>query len=79
MEELTATVQQNAANARQANDSTGASQAAGTPARWWARWRSWGIDASARKIVDIIGVIDGIASQTNILAPERGRGGCPRG
>ena len=27
-----------------------------------------GIDASARKIVDIIGVIDGIAFQTNILA-----------
>ena len=27
-----------------------------------------GIDVSARKIVDIIGVIDGIAFQTNILA-----------
>jgi methyl-accepting chemotaxis protein len=26
------------------------------------------IDASAKKIVDIIGVIDGIAFQTNILA-----------
>ncbi len=34
--------------------------------RWCAPWRT--ITASSRKIADIIGVIDGIAFQTNILA-----------
>ena len=39
-------------------------------ARWWRRWSTTmdAINASSRKIVDIIGVIDGIAFQTNILA-----------
>ncbi|WP_307721863.1 methyl-accepting chemotaxis protein [Massilia sp. HP4] len=71
MEELTATVRQNADNAVQAN---GLAQAASEVA---ARGGAivgqvvdtmGSIDASARKIVDIIGVIDGIAFQTNILA-----------
>ncbi len=33
-----------------------------------------GIDTSSKKIADIIGVIDGIAFQTNILALECRRG-----
>ncbi len=39
-------------------------------ARWWPRWCSTmqGINDSSRQIADIIGVIDGIAFQTNILA-----------
>ena len=71
MEELTATVQQNAANARQANElATGASQVASHASTVVGQVveTMGGINASARKIVDIIGVIDGIAFQTNILA-----------
>ena len=50
-------------------------------ATWWRRWWSTmdSINDSSRKIVDIIGVIDGIAFQTNILALERGRGSGARG
>jgi methyl-accepting chemotaxis protein len=71
MEELTATVKQNAENARHANQLAGSasevavkggevvSQVVTTMAT---------INDSSRKIVDIIGVIDGIAFQTNILA-----------
>ncbi|XYJ09569.1 methyl-accepting chemotaxis protein [Telluria sp. B2] len=71
MEELTSTVKQNADNARQANSlAETASHVAerggrvidevvGTMER---------INASSGKIADIIGVIDGIAFQTNILA-----------
>ncbi|SMP79716.1 methyl-accepting chemotaxis protein [Noviherbaspirillum suwonense] len=71
MEELTSTVKQNAENARQANQLAASAsdvatrggnvvhQVIGTMAS---------IDASSRKIVDIISVIDGIAFQTNILA-----------
>jgi methyl-accepting chemotaxis protein len=70
MEELTSTVTQSSETARQAN------QLAGMPprrpsgaARWCSRWcipcsRS----PTARRIADIIGVIDSIAFQTNILA-----------
>ncbi|WP_320442745.1 methyl-accepting chemotaxis protein [Herbaspirillum sp. alder98] len=71
IEELTATVRQNAENARQANQFTAsASEVA----------RHGGhvvqdviatmalISSSSQKIVEIIGVIDGIAFQTNILA-----------
>ncbi|ARP82982.1 hypothetical protein CAL12_20620 [Bordetella genomosp. 8] len=71
MEELTATVKQNAENARQANQlAVSASQVA---ARGGAVVKNMistmgAIDGSSRKIVDIIGVIDGIAFQTNILA-----------
>ena len=71
MEEITATVQQNAANALQANQLAISAcdvaakgghmveQVVGTMAS---------ISESSRKIVDIISVIDGIAFQTNILA-----------
>ncbi|SEA41485.1 PAS domain-containing methyl-accepting chemotaxis protein [Variovorax sp. YR216] len=71
MEQLTSTVKQNADNARQANQlavmasdvavkgGSVVSQVVDTMAA---------IDASSRKIADIIGVIDGIAFQTNILA-----------
>jgi methyl-accepting chemotaxis protein len=71
MEELTSTVKQNADNARQAN--TLAVSAAGTAARGGAVVAEvvttmGSINQSSRKIADIIGVIDGIAFQTNILA-----------
>jgi methyl-accepting chemotaxis protein len=71
MEELTSTVKQNADNAREANQLAAAasdvarkggavvSQVVGTMGE---------INSSASKIADIIGVIDGIAFQTNILA-----------
>jgi methyl-accepting chemotaxis protein len=71
MEQLTATVQQNAENARQANQQAlTASEMAtrgGAVVQQVVQTMD-GIEASARKIVDIIGVIDGIAFQTNILA-----------
>ena len=71
MEELTSTVKQNADNARQANQL--ASNAAEVAQRGGAVVSDVvqtmaSIDASSKKIVDIIGVIDGIAFQTNILA-----------
>ncbi|MEW7847470.1 methyl-accepting chemotaxis protein [Massilia aurea] len=71
MEELTSTVRQNTEHARRANvlaqDAAGVAadggrmvaDVVGTMGR---------IDASSQRIVDIIGVIDGIAFQTNILA-----------
>ncbi|WP_036172496.1 methyl-accepting chemotaxis protein [Massilia sp. 9096] len=71
MEELTSTVRQNADNARQANTlAHGASEVAtrGGAAVAQVVTTMGAIDASARKIVDIIAVIDGIAFQTNILA-----------
>ncbi|GAA4030327.1 hypothetical protein GCM10022212_30740 [Actimicrobium antarcticum] len=71
MEELTGTVTQNADNARQANQlavtaAEVAQQGGAVVAQVVGTMSS--INASARKIVDIIGVIDGIAFQTNILA-----------
>ncbi|BEV14461.1 methyl-accepting chemotaxis protein [Herbaspirillum sp. DW155] len=71
MEELTSTVQQNSANAREANRmaqvaSDIASSGGGVVSRVVDTMEE--INASARKIVDIISVIDGIAFQTNILA-----------
>ncbi|NHZ90528.1 HAMP domain-containing protein [Massilia sp. CCM 8733] len=71
MEELTATVKQNADNARQANQlATEASEVAvrGGAAVSQVVDTMGAINDSAKKIVDIIGVIDGIAFQTNILA-----------
>ncbi|WP_296945113.1 methyl-accepting chemotaxis protein [uncultured Massilia sp.] len=71
MEELTSTVKQTSDNARQAN------QLAGSASDVAARGGNvvgkvidtmGAIDASSKKIVDIISVIDGIAFQTNILA-----------
>jgi len=71
MEELTSTVKQNADNARQANVlAEAASQVAqrGGAVIEQVVGTMSEIDASAGKISDIIGVIDGIAFQTNILA-----------
>ncbi|NBV17467.1 MAG: methyl-accepting chemotaxis protein [Janthinobacterium sp.] len=71
MEELTSTVKQNADNAREANKlAATASDVAlkgGSVVSQVVDTMS-SINESAKKIVDIIGVIDGIAFQTNILA-----------
>ncbi len=71
MEELTSTVKQNADNARQANQlAVSASEVAvkGGSVVSQVVGTMDSINAASRKIVDIIGVIDGIAFQTNILA-----------
>jgi methyl-accepting chemotaxis protein len=71
MEELTSTVRQNAENARQANQLVvSASDVAvrGGKVVGQVVDTMGSIKDSSRKIVDIIGVIDGIAFQTNILA-----------
>ena len=71
MEELTATVKQNADNARQAKGlALSASQIAvkGGDVVGQVVGTMASINASSKKIVDIIAVIDGIAFQTNILA-----------
>lgn len=71
MEEMGSTSSQNADNARQANQlaanaSTVAEQGGEVVAKVVRTMRD--INESSRKISDIIGVIDGIAFQTNILA-----------
>ncbi|NML63341.1 methyl-accepting chemotaxis protein [Massilia sp. RP-1-19] len=71
MEELTSTVKQNADNAREANAlAATASDVARKGGEVVAQVvdTMGSINTSANKIVDIIGVIDGIAFQTNILA-----------
>ena len=71
VEELTGTVRQNADNARQANGvAAHASDVAVRGGEVVAEVVTTmsAINDSARKIVDIIAVIDGIAFQTNILA-----------
>ncbi|WP_443115300.1 methyl-accepting chemotaxis protein [Herbaspirillum seropedicae] len=71
MEELMSTVKQNAENARQASQlAVSASDVASQGGQVVGQVVSTmeGINASSRKIVDIISVIDGIAFQTNILA-----------
>lgn len=71
IEELTSTVKQNADNARQANQlvvsATGVAVKGGAVVGQVVNTMG-SIKDSSRKIVDIIGVIDGIAFQTNILA-----------
>ena len=71
MDELTGTVRQSADSARQANEvsgtAAGAAQRGGEiVAQVVVNMQE--IDAASRKITEIIGVIDGIAFQTNILA-----------
>ncbi len=71
MEQLNATVRQNADNARQAKELAGSSnevaeQGGAMVGRVVETMGS--IQESAKKIADIIGVIDSIAFQTNILA-----------
>ena len=71
MEELTSTVAQNADNARQASQlAVTASEVARKGGQVVGQVVSTmrGISDSSRRIGDIIGVIDGIAFQTNILA-----------
>jgi methyl-accepting chemotaxis protein len=71
MEELTSTVKQNAENARQANQlvvSTADIAVKGGQVVGQVVDTMASIKDSSRKIADIIGVIDGIAFQTNILA-----------
>jgi len=71
MEELTATVRLNADNARLADQhSQGAAALAerGADVVSGVVQTMHEIEAASRRIVDIIGVIDGIAFQTNILA-----------
>ena len=71
MEELTSTVKQNADNARQANQlAVSASSVAEKGGNVVSQVVSTmgSIKESSSRIVDIIGVIDGIAFQTNILA-----------
>ena len=71
MEQLTSTVKQNAENARQANQlvsSTADVAVKGGAVVDQVVDTMASIKDSSRKIADIIGVIDGIAFQTNILA-----------
>ena len=71
MEQLTSTVSQNALSAKQASQlAIGASEVArkGGNVVGQVVNTMTGISESSRKISDIIGVIDGIAFQTNILA-----------
>ncbi len=71
MEELASTVKNNAENAKQANQlaiaASGIAEKGGTAVSEVVVTMS-AINASAKKIEDIISVIDGIAFQTNILA-----------
>ncbi|WP_269791788.1 methyl-accepting chemotaxis protein [Stenotrophomonas sp. Iso1] len=71
MEELTSTVRQNAEHARQANQlaigAHGVASQGGNVVQQVVTTMS-GIEASSKKIAEIISVIDGIAFQTNILA-----------
>ena len=71
MEEMTTTVKQNADNAAQANQLALAARdqaEQGVTVVGKAVQAMAGIDESAQKIADIIGVIDEIAFQTNLLA-----------
>ncbi len=71
MEELTSTVRQNAENARQASELAGTAQGVavqGGEVVGQVVQTMSAIHQSSNRIADIIGVIDGIAFQTNILA-----------
>jgi methyl-accepting chemotaxis protein len=71
MEELTGTVRQNADNARQANtlaeSASSVAQRGGAVVAQVVQTMA-SINQSSKQIAEIIGVIDGIAFQTNILA-----------
>ena len=71
MEQLTSTVKQNADNARQADKVVASASEVATKGGAMVRQvvdTMNGISESSKKIADIIGVMDGIAFQTNILA-----------
>jgi methyl-accepting chemotaxis protein len=71
MQEMTSTVRKNSSNAEQANalarTASGVAERGGRMVADMVRTMS-AIDEFSKRIVDIIGVIDGIAFQTNILA-----------
>ena len=71
MEQLTSTVTQNADNARQANQlaahAAGVAEQGGNAVSRVVETME-GINASSDKIANIVGIIEGIAFQTNILA-----------
>jgi len=71
MEQLTSTVTQNADNARQANQlavhAAGVAEQGGVAVSRVVETME-GINASSEKIANIVGIIEGIAFQTNILA-----------
>ena len=67
-EQLSSTVQTNADNAHRASELAGAATGVARAAVAQVVGTMEAINTSSRKIVDIIGVIDGIAFQTNILA-----------
>ncbi len=71
MEQITSTVRQSAENARSADELSSTSNASASDAGALVAdvvGTMTAISGSSRKISDIIGVIDGIAFQTNILA-----------
>ena len=71
MEQITSTVRQSADNARQADELVSSATAVASKGGQVVEQvvhTMGAINDSSRKIVDIIGVIDGIAFQTNILA-----------
>jgi methyl-accepting chemotaxis protein len=69
---MTVSVRQTAGNAKEANDlargTVGQAEAGGHLIGTQLMQTMGAIDSASKKIVDIIGVIDGIAFQTNILA-----------
>ena len=67
-EQLSSTVQTNADNAHRASELAGAATGVARAAVAQVVGTMEAINTSSRKIVDIIGVIDGIAFQTNIFA-----------
>ena len=81
MEQLTATVKQNAENARQASQlalsASETAQKGGEVVEGVVRTMH-DIAGSSKKIADITSVIDGIAFQTNILALNAAVGGARR-
>jgi methyl-accepting chemotaxis protein len=71
MEELNSTVRQNAENSKQANELAKSSNEVATRGGQMVKQvvdTMSGIQASSKKIAEIVGVIDSIAFQTNILA-----------
>lgn len=71
MEELSATVKQNAANCQRASDVAGGTSTVTGRAseRMRELSRTMGeIDSSAKRVTEMVGLIEGIAFQTNILA-----------
>ena len=83
MAQLASTVKQNASSAFEADQKRRPGHRRGAAARWWAtRSRPCRASQSTSRISEIVGIIDGIAFQTNIWRsmppwkpPAGGRGG----